>query len=66
MAKTISMRAAVRSYEDGRMFERLTEYCDRMNLQMTTFSVNGEVVISFTGHEQQLQELEEHLEKVGI
>ena len=60
------MRAAVRTWQDGNMLERLNTYCQRMNISMQTMQINGEVIIHFTGKEQQLTELEEHLESVGI
>lgn len=64
--KTISMRAALRSWQDGDMLNRLQHYCQRMNIAMQAMEFNGEVIIHFTAKEQQLTELENHLESVGI
>jgi len=64
--RTISMRAAIRSWQDGNMYERLQAYCQKMNIAMQVMQFNSEVVIHFTAKDQQLTELENHLESVGV
>lgn len=65
MNKSITMRAGLHTEEDEFTFRQLEKYCYRMGIGLSLVRINNSIVLTFTAPEQQLAELESHLEKVS-
>jgi hypothetical protein len=62
--KTFSVAAAIKSADDEYVFQLLRKYCFQMGIQIQTVQINDRLVVNFSGKEQDLMELEDHLHKV--
>lgn len=64
MQTSITLNAKLYSFVDEAILKKLYNYCSNMNIDMQMMNMGEDVVLRFTGGEQQLVELQEHLESV--
>lgn len=63
--KSITVNSKITSDYDVHTLNKLHDYCSHMKIQMEAITVNNQVRMRFSGSEDSLKELEDHLEGIN-